>query len=57
MAAYDNKLARIKDLKRVTDRVKVVEDKLTTETWTFELEDGSTVTREVAAWTSQVSQD
>lgn len=27
------------------------------ETWTFELEDGTTVTREVSSWTSGTSQD
>ena len=40
-----------KQLKALIDEVDGIGDRH--ETWTFTLEDGSTLTREVAAWTSQ----
>ena len=49
---YDpNKAVRVKDLTSLAEKIQDGEA-LPSETWTFELEDGTTVTREVASWTS-----
>lgn len=51
---YDpNKAARVKDLVTLGEDIKTfIESAIPSETWTFELEDGTTVTREVSSWTS-----
>ncbi len=58
--AYDlNSLIRMKDLKAAAQRAKNAIDgkadsgNLTHETHTYELEDGSTVTKEIVLWNSQ----
>ncbi len=58
--AYDLKhIVRIKDLKTASQRIKNAIDSkvnsgnLTHETLTFELEDGTTVNKEIVLWTSQ----